>query len=507
MLFERETGTFVLASRFFRVWKYLYGKRKKKNIMKYLHLFQTKAQHDAEYNGSDYMEPWVGYVNDGSNLVTYNKSVFAQKYLTTTAIDDTVFTIAFVKDSIANIYLTSSMRESFSYSIDNGETWETFETPNDTFEGVAIETPLIRSGEKVLWKGIGLQNYTSGPLGGGYSHFVSTGRFDVCGNIMSLAYGDDFEGEKDLSNMIGAFGNFFANCQYLVSAKNMVLPATTLAASACTFMFSGCTSLGTAPELPATTLDRYCYYGMFYGCTSLTKAPALPATTLNEGTYKNMFSNCTSLATAPELPATTFGVSAYTGMFSNCTSLATAPELPSTALADYCYGYMFNGCSSLTTPPKLSATTLADYCYWGMFNGCSSLTTPPELPATTLRLYCYRNMFYNCTSLATAPVLSATTLGMSCYDSMFAGCSSLTAAPALPATTLVSGCYATMFSGCTNLNYIKAMFTTTPTTAYTANWVSGVASSGTFVKNTSATWTTTGPNGIPTGWTVETASS
>ena len=34
-------------------------------------------------------------------------------------------------------------------------------------------------------------------------------------------------------------------------------------------MFSGCTSLTTAPSLPATTLADYCYSSMFYGCTSL----------------------------------------------------------------------------------------------------------------------------------------------------------------------------------------------------------------------------------------------
>lgn len=35
-------------------------------------------------------------------------------------------------------------------------------------------------------------------------------------------------------------------------------------------MFSGCTSLTTAPELPATTLASGCYYGMFYNCRNLT---------------------------------------------------------------------------------------------------------------------------------------------------------------------------------------------------------------------------------------------
>jgi hypothetical protein len=90
---------------------------------------------------------------------------------------------------------------------------------------------------------------------------------------------------------------------------------------------------------------------------------------------------------------------------------------------------------------------------------------------------------------------------------MFYGCTSLTTAPVLSATILINGCYNYMFNGCSNLNYIKAMFTTTPTTSYTNKWVSGVAASGTFVKNSAATWTTTGTNGIPTGWTVQTATA
>ena len=61
-----------------------------------------------------------------------------------------------------------------------------------------------------------------------------------------------------------------------------------------------------------------------------------------------------------------------------------------------------------------------------------------------------------------------------------------------------------MFYGCSKLNYIKALFTTTPSNSYTGSWVSGVASSGTFVKNKNATWNVTGSNGIPSGWTVQT---
>ena len=116
-------------------------------------------------------------------------------------------------------------------------------------------------------------------------------------------------------------------------------------------------------------------------------------------------------------------------------------------------------------------------------------------------------MFYNCTSLTTAPELPATTLTASCYSNMFRGCTSLTTAPELPATTLEGCCYNYMFYGCSSLNYIKAMFTTTPGTHYTQSWLGTVSPTGTFVKNSAATWNVTGPYGIPTGWTVETSSA
>ena len=92
-----------------------------------------------------------------------------------------------------------------------------------------------------------------------------------------------------------------------------------------------------------------------------------------EKCYRNMFSGCTSLTTAPSLPATTLVNYCYRNMFSGCTSLTTAPSLPATTLANFCYYYMFNGCTSLTTAPSLPATTLAFYCYSYMFYGCTSI--------------------------------------------------------------------------------------------------------------------------------------
>ena len=112
-----------------------------------------------------------------------------------------------------------------------------------------------------------------------------------------------------------------------------------------------------------------------------------------------MFSGCTSLATAPELPATTLASSCYCAMFADCTSLTTAPVLSPTTLANSCYRAMFRNCTSLTTAPELPATTLASNCYQYMFSGCTSLTTAPDLLAPTLVSECYEEMFCNCSSL------------------------------------------------------------------------------------------------------------
>ena len=219
--------------------------------------------------------------------------------------------------------------------------------------------------------------------------------------------------------------------------------------------------------------------------------------------FYKLFEYCTGLTTAPELLATTLADYCYSSMFVGCTGLTTAPNLPATTLIQECYSSMFVGCTGLTTAPELPATTLQKYCYSHMFRGCTSLTAAPELPATTLASSCYGNMFYGCTSLTTAPELPATTLADNCYVQMFNGCTSLTTAPELPATTLQKYCYSRMFQGCTSLNYIKAMLTTEPSGFYTDRWVDGVAATGTFVKNSAATWNVTGVNGIPEGWTVQ----
>ena len=449
-----------------------------------------------------YYEPQYRWVVSGYECVSGDtpSTGYSRQYLTT-VVESSEGNNMYFTFSISTSVTTGTVA-SVSYSLDNGSTWTTTYNTNGRGSTLAINTPMLSVGDRVLWKGEGI-NYRNCYLIG------NNQKFSLEGNIMSLLYGDNFVGETDLTNHREAFMGLFSVAEdKLINAEHLVLPATTLGYYCYYSMFANCSGLTKAPELPATIMDECCYTNMFRGCSSLTVAPALPATILGEFCYMYMFHGCTSLTTAPSLPATTMEEACYEGMFNGCTSLTTAPVLSATTLAGSCYEDMFRGCTSLITSPALPATTLAGRCYLGMFYGCTSLTTAPYLRATTLAGDCYNSMFRGCTSLTTAPELPATTLAVGCYEGMFYGCTSLTTAPVLSASTLVSYCYRAMFKGCTSLNYIKCLATVNPSNiSYpTDDWVYNVSYTGTFVKDASSSIWSRGSSGIPTGWTVQDAS-
>lgn len=347
----------------------------------------------------------------------------------------------------ASFTWTQSNLRTIQYSLDSGSTWNTLNSNGST--------PTISAGQTVMWKNPNAPG-TYETVG----HFEPTGKYIVYGNIMSLVWGDDFIGKTTLpSGDYFAFNNTFSCMNYtgntnLISAENLIIPVLDDENFSCQNMFYGCSGLTTPPELPATALTNSCYSQMFLGCTSLTTAPKLPATKLENACYFDMFMDCTSLETAPNLSATTLAIGCYQNMFDGCTSLKNVQSV-------------------------LPATTLPADCYEGMFDGCTSLTTAPEICGTTLSNRC-------------------------CY-AMFADCASLTTAPVLPAATTAELCYGMMFLRCTSLNYIKCLATDISAYNCTYHWVSGVASLGTFVKNSSMSSWTTGINGIPYNWTVQNA--
>ena len=424
--------------------------------------------HPVYYYKDGGIRIWDGKINDNAD--------YSKEYLTTVALEQG--TISFnIWKSMGTEYITS-----ISYSTDDGETWTTTQNQNNKEEHLSI-TVNVNEGDKVLWKGDAQQTgyYDEDDYGDHVGSFFSSDcEFDVQGNVMSLLYGDNFRGEDTLEYNSQFACLFFdydgENECKVVNARNLSLLATTLTLGCYAYMFQNCTSLVTTPQLSATTLANNC--------------------------YSSMFCSCTSLVTTPQLSAETLATNCYGSMFYGCTNLTTAPQLPAATMVGGCYGYMFSGCTSLTTAPQLPATTLADNCYRSMFERCTSLMTAPELPATTLAYSCYGGMFYGCTSLTTAPQLPATILAQNCYNAMFYNCTSLTTAPQLPATTLTNDCYGYMFYGCTKLSYIKCLATNISATNCISNWVAGVATTGTFVKNPSISSWSRGVSGIPLTWNI-----
>lgn len=198
-------------------------------------------------------------------------------------------------------------------SFDSGDTWESV---TSTPEGTEIS---VEAGDTIFIKGY---NDTYASWYDGVTFAGSTAIFNLSGNIMSLIYGDDFEGKTEFPE--GTSHNLLRMFNYtgIIDASNLVLPPT--------------------------ALTDWCYASMFEGCVSLIKAPALPATELSADCYRAMFVGCTSLTEAPELPATTLAVDCYPYMFYGCSLLTESPVLPAATLVGSCYTYMFEGCTNLT---------------------------------------------------------------------------------------------------------------------------------------------------------------
>lgn len=218
-------------------------------------------------------------------------------------------------------------------------------------------------------------------------------------------------------------------------------------------------SLLTGDTCSLEDAQTYAFARLFDGDTKLinTDELILSPLTIRRSAYQYMFENCTNMETAPLIKATTCD-----GMYPMCGT--------------------FYGCKKLVVAPTLNVTTLSRSCFEEMFQNCTSLTTPPpELIATSTNTFRnYYRMFYGCTKLMTAPVIRLQTLpDSSCYQ---------------------------MFYNCKALSYIKCLATNISASDALTNWVYNVPATGTFVKNPATTWLT-GASGIPTGWTVETASN
>lgn len=264
----------------------------------YLKQFNTTAEYNTYINGTPDL-PNVSLTLD-NNEVHYNKKPdYAKEYFTIEMIDSG--TIRFTFPPNAQDKITS-----MSYSLDNGETWTTKQY------GEQLLTPTIAAGNKVLWKGIATQvSYPNSQA----SLFKISANCNASGNIMSLLYGDNFQNQTSFpSGSTYNFAYLFAESYFdrtnIVSAENLILPATTLTANCYLSMFSSPYSkLTTAPKLPATTLAQSCYERMFNDCTKLNSITML-ATNISA-------SNCLHSWVAHV---------AATGTFTKAASMTTLPS-------------------------------------------------------------------------------------------------------------------------------------------------------------------------------------
>lgn len=254
--------------------------------MKYINLFDTQAAYDA----AEKYYPNVSYI-EATDEVVYQETDpihdYSKDYLTFEALESGTFSLT-VPANVNSTYMTS-----ISYSIDNGSTWTTTNIDNTA---QTITTPTIAQGGKVLWKGTGNQMAVYAGTTSS-SQFSSTGDFNVSGNIMSLLYGDNFENQTSLPS--GSEHNFHGlfNNNKLITAENLILPATTLTKACYNSLFSWCNKLTTSPLLQATTLVQECYQSMFYGSSSVNNitmlATNISATSCLTDWVKNVAANGT----------------------------------------------------------------------------------------------------------------------------------------------------------------------------------------------------------------------
>ena len=386
-------------------------------------------------------------------------------------------------DGVIDIVLSSGNYPDMDmyYSYDK-TTWTQaeFTVGGDYGHGEYVRIPLYSLGKvyikqmnKYGFVGVNEWNSTT------WVNIITTNKYSVGGNIMSLLYGDNFTNiDLNDSETIPATsfqGLFFDNNSVglLIHAHDLILPVLSLSPSCYSGMFCGCSSLTTAPILPATSLSDYSYSLMFGGCYQLKNLQMKYSGRLTDTNYVvDMFSIWNDHVNGTFECPSNIQYDPYTFIPSN-------------------WEVVYNDNINI---PNVSVNTI-------VYNNISSL------PATELSTSCYSSMFQGCSSLEKAPALSATTLAESCYSSMFKDCTSLEKAPVLPATELVSSCYNSMFQGCSNLNLINASFInySNANNEFT-NWVDGVAAEGTFKYNKNATFNPEeirGVDGIPEGWMVK----
>ena len=223
----------------------------------------------------------------GSDLIYQNAIDYSKIPLTLISLDDNNV-IGWKSNKSTNL-------KTISVSTDNGATWTSY-TASTASAGTTLAT--LNTGDKLLVKGNN-NLYASSSF---YHWFRCTGRFNPVGNMMSLIYGDNFIDKVDFpSGSTYNFAAMFDSCK-VITAENLILPATTLTAFCYTNLFQFCTQLTTSPVLGALTLANYSYQLMFTGCKLLNKITCLATDISASNCVTNMTKNVASSGTFVKNP-------------------------------------------------------------------------------------------------------------------------------------------------------------------------------------------------------------
>lgn len=276
---------------------------------KYIKYYDAHFEYDVEKDLLD--EPNVAWCEQEEDVHYGPEIDYSQDYLTFEIINSGTL---IWRRYIVNHHPTQCK---INYSIDNGTTWTEI-SPVSSDDN----TPFLNvtSGQKILVKGNNSKYFDEYGRGSDYEsvyhNFGGTATFNAYGNIMSLVGGDNFQSITTFDAY--AFYSLFAESN-IISAKNLVLPVTTLVNSCYDKMFYNCTSLTVSPKLPATTLANSCYQHMFNGCTNLKYIKAMFTTTPNSNYTYNWVNNVASSGTFVKNSAAQWNVTGTNGIPSGWT--------------------------------------------------------------------------------------------------------------------------------------------------------------------------------------------
>ena len=198
----------------------------------------------------------------------------------------------------------------YYYSTDDGVTWQQGVTSNSWASSSHI---TINANEKVLFKSLVSINQTH------YDKLRGTKSYMCYGNIMSLAYGDNFIGQTTVSED-AQFRRLFYSESNLMDVHNLVLPLTSATKQCFNSMFSGCSSIELSPVIPNATRPQSTisspsgvYDSMFNGCSNLNYVKSM---VLDYGFFNTDFTdwlnNTQSNGTFIKPSAASFGLSSST---------------------------------------------------------------------------------------------------------------------------------------------------------------------------------------------------